>query len=203
MHAAKRPVSLPISGEGVQNKRKKAVSQTATSTSMSPSIGSGSSNNACARDMLHSERPQRVTVFTQYSEINFFRGLPWPPTDAMPYMEVITVDTVPLPHPVLPRSTPSHLKQVYQQCTRAAKMAWISESGLAAFPDDLMTDNHLGKLYKGACRKFVRRQSNPQASATTTSMIAHLSTAHSLLNPTCFVWTDAASQPQRKPSSKL
>ena len=142
MHAAKRPVSLPISGEGVQNKRKKAVSQTATSTSMSPSIGSGSSNNPCARDMLHSERPQRVTVFTQYSEINFFRGLPWLPADAMPYMEVITVNTAPPPHPLLPKSTPSHLKQVYQQCTRAAKMAWISESGLAAFPDDLMTDNH-------------------------------------------------------------
>ena len=146
MHAAKRPVSLPISGEGVQNKRKKAVSQTATSTSMSPSIGSGSLNNACARDMLHSERPQRVTVFTQYSEINFFRGLPWLSADAVTFMEVITVDTALPPHPLLPNSIPSHLKQVYKQCTRAAKMAWISESALAEFPDDVLTDTHLNKL---------------------------------------------------------
>ena len=68
-------------------------------------------------------------------------------------MDVITVNYSPPPHPELPRNVPSHLKKVFSQCSRAAKMAWIAESGLAEFPAEHLTDKHLGKLYKGACRK--------------------------------------------------
>ena len=133
MLAGKRPRSPHISGEGVQNKLSKAVNDTATSTSISPSIESGSAIDPPAREVLHSERRQRVTVFTQLSENIFFRGLPWLSSEALRYMEVITVDSAPPPHPTLPKSVPSHLKQVFAKCTRAAKMAWISESRLAEF----------------------------------------------------------------------
>ena len=177
MLAAKRPLLLPISGEGVQNKLSKAVEDTATSTSTSPSIESSSAIDIPARAALHSERRQRVTVFTQLSENIFFRGLPWLSSEALRYMEVITVDSAPPPHPTLPKSVPSHLKQVFAKCTRAAKMAWISESRLAEFPDEDLTDEHLDKLYKAARWKLNRHQKNPKASATTNSMIAYLPTA--------------------------
>ena len=117
---------------------------------------SGSANDPPAREVLHSERRQRVTVFTQFSENSFFRGLPWLSADALRFMEVVTVDSAPPPHPILAKSVPSHLKRVFSKCTRAAKMAWISESRLAEFPDEDVTDEHLDKLYKVACRNCRR-----------------------------------------------
>ena len=163
MLAAKRPVSLPVSGEDVQNKRSKAVNDTATLTSISPSIESSSADASPARELVHSEQHKRVTVYTQFSENSFFRGLPNLSADAVSYMEVITVNYSPPPHPVLPTSIPFHLKQVFSECNRAAKMAWIAESGLAEFPDEDLSDEHLSKLYKIACRKLARHQSNSQA----------------------------------------
>ena len=204
MLAAKRPLLLPISGEGVQNKLSKAVECTGNSASISPSIENSSAIDIPARAALNSERFQRVTVFTQLSENIFFRGLPWLSPESLRFMEVITVDSAPPAHPIFPRSVPSHLKQVITRCSRAAKLAWISESRLAEFPDEDVSDEQLHKLYKLACRKLARHQSNPQASATTNSLIAHLPNALSLPNPTCLVWTDEVpSQPQRKPSTKL
>ena len=92
-------------------------------------------------------------------------------------MEVNTVDSAPPAPPVLPKSVPSHLKGFITRCTRAAKLAWISESRLAEFPDEDLTDEHLDKLYKAARWKLNRHQKNPKASATTNSMIAFLPTA--------------------------
>ena len=84
-------------------------------------------------------------------------------TGTVSYMEVITVNSSPPPHPDLPTKVPFHLKEVFSECTRAAKMAWIAESGLAEFPDEDLSDEHLGKLYKAACWKLARHQKNPQA----------------------------------------
>ena len=78
-------------------------------------------------------------------------------------MEVNTVNYSPPPHPELPRKVPFHLKEVFSECSRAAKIAWIAESGLAEFPREDLSDEHLGKLYKAACWKLARRQKNPQA----------------------------------------
>ena len=163
MLAAKRPVSLPVSGEGVQNKRSKAGNDSATSTSISPSIESGSASDSQTRKLLHSEQHKRVTVYTQFSESSFFRGLPNLSADAVSYMEVITVNSSPPPHPDLPTKVPFHLKQVFSECNRAAKMAWIAESGLAEFPEADLSDEQLGKLYKTACRKLARHKSTSQA----------------------------------------
>ena len=82
---------------------------------------------------------------------------------AVSFMEVNTVNYSPPPHPDLPSKVPCHLKEVFSECTRAAKMAWIAESGLAEFPDEDLSDEHLSKLYKIACRKLARHQSNSQA----------------------------------------
>ena len=174
MLAAKRPVSLPICDEGVQDKRSKAGNDSATSTSISPSIESGSASDSPARKLLPPEQHHRVRLYTQFSEHSFFRGLPNLSADAVRYIEVITVNSSLPPHPVLPTSIPSHLKQVFSECTRAAKMAWIAESGLAQFPEGDLTDKHLGKLYKAACWKLARHQKNSEASGPPNSMIAHL-----------------------------
>ena len=170
MLARKRPRAPPVSGESVQNKLSKAVEGTANSASISPSIENSSAIDIPARAALHSERFQRVTVFTQLSENIFFRGLPWLSPESLRF---ITVDSAPPAHPILPKSVPCHLKQVYSKCTRAAKIAWICESRLAEFPDEDVSDEHLDKLYKVACRKLARHQRNPQASATTNSLILH------------------------------
>ena len=171
MLAAKRPVSLPVSGESDQNKRSKAVNDTATSTSISPSIGSSSADAHDARELLHPEQHKRVTVYTQFSENSFFRGLPNLSADARCHTWRSSQSTLRLraAPSILPTKVPFHLKQVFSECNRAAKIAWISETGLAEFPDEDLSDEHLNNLYKVACRKLARRQSNPQASATTTS----------------------------------
>ena len=163
MLAAKRPVVPPTSGEGIQNKRSKAGKDAATSTCITPPIESNSASATRARQPLPSGQHHRVRVFTQFSEHSFFRGLPKLSADAVMYMEVTTVNYAPPQHPDLPSKVPFHLKEVFSECTRAAKMAWIAESGFAEFPDEDLSDEHLGKLYKAACRKLARHQKNPQA----------------------------------------
>ena len=165
MLAAKRPFALPTSPESVQSKRSKAGNDAATSTSITSSIGSDSASESPARLLLPSEQHHRVRVFTQFSEHSFFRGLPKLSVAAVSFMEVNIVNYSPPPHPELPRNVPSHLKKVFSQCSRAAKMAWIAESGLAEFPAGELSDEHLDKLYKAACRKLARHQKNPQATS--------------------------------------
>ena len=165
MLAAKRPVALPTSPEGVQSKRNKAGNEAATSTSITSSIESDSASESPARLLLPSGQNHRVRVFTQFSEHSFFRGLPKLSVAAVSFMEVNTVNYSPPPHPELPRKVPCHLKKVFSECSRAAKMAWIAESGLAEFPAEDLSDEHLGKLYKAACWKLARRQKNPQATS--------------------------------------
>ena len=88
MLAAKRPVAPPTSSEGVQNKRSKAGNDAATSTSITSLIESDSP----ARQLLPSGQHHRVRVFTQFSELSFFRGLPNLSVAAVSYMDVITVN---------------------------------------------------------------------------------------------------------------
>ena len=163
MLAAKRPVALPTSPESVQSKRSKAGNDAATSTSITSLLESDTASDSPARQLLPSGQHHRVRVFTQFSEHSFFRGLPNLSVAAVSYMDVITVNYSPPPHPDLPSKVPFHLKEVFSECSRAAKMARIAESRLAEFPDEDLSDEHLGKLYKGACRKLARHQKNPQA----------------------------------------
>lgn len=174
MLAAKRPVSLPVSREGVQNKRSKAGNDSVTSTWISPFIESGSASDSPTRKLLPPEQHHRVRIHTQLSEHSFFRGLPSLSADAVRYIEVITVNSSLPPHPDLSTKVPFHLKQVFSECNRAAKMAWIAESGLAEFPEGDLSDEQLGKLYKTACRKLARHKSTSQARRPPNSMIAHL-----------------------------
>ena len=165
MLAAKRPVAPLTSSEGVQSKRSKAGNDAATSTSITSSIGSDSASESPVRLLLPSEQNHRVRVFTQFSEHSFFRGLPQLSAAAVSFMEVNIVNYSPPPHPELPRKVPGHLKEVFSECSRAAKMAWIAESGLVEFPAGDLSDEHLDKLYKAACRKLARHQKNPQATS--------------------------------------
>ena len=99
MLAAKRPVVPPTSGEGIQNKRSKAGNDAATSTSITSLIESDPASDSFARQLLPSGQYHRVRVFTQFSELSFFRGLPNLSVAAVSYMDVITVNYSPPPHP--------------------------------------------------------------------------------------------------------
>ena len=168
-HARGQEASLAArkrGGEGVQNKRSKAGNDTATLTCISPSIESSSADASPARELVHSEQHKRVTVYTQFSENN--KILSWTAESVRRRSVIHGGDHSQLfasPHPLLPTKVPFHLKQVFSECNRAAKMAWIAESGLAEFPDEDLSDEHLGKLYKAACWKLARHQKNPQATS--------------------------------------
>ena len=83
MLAAKRPVSLPVSREGFQNKRSKAGNDSVTSTWISPFIESGTARDSPTRKLLPPEQYHRVRIHTQLSEHSFFRGLPSLSADAV------------------------------------------------------------------------------------------------------------------------
>ena len=162
MIAAKRPIEPPSSPQVLQSKRSKADNDAASSTSITSSM-SNTASDSVARQFLLSDQHHRVRIYTQFSEVSFFRGLPWLSVAAVSYMEVITVNYSPPPPPELPKKVPFHLNEVFSACSRAAKMAWIAETGLVEFPHEDLSDEDLGKLYKVAHRKLARHQKNPQA----------------------------------------
>ena len=96
MIAAKRPIEPPSSPQGLQSKRSKADNDAASSTSITSSM-SNTASDSVARQFLLSDQHHRVRIYTQFSEVSFFRGLPWLSVAAVSYMEVITVNYSPPP----------------------------------------------------------------------------------------------------------
>jgi len=101
--------------------------------------------------------PPIVLVFTMLSVIGYWRLSPGLPDSVKAVVDVQqSVPGFAPPPPTLPKSVPSHIKAPVDAASRAAKMAWLTETKRADLAGAEISDDNLNKMYKQA-RKWYSR----------------------------------------------